>query len=128
MPVYSAACVKCGREEDYFAPVNERNDLVPKCCGKTMSRTIGGTIGFVQQEMDRYISPTTGRVIGNRRERLDDLKRSRARPWEGFEQETKEAARQRGYADQKDDAKLEDATRRAFHQLSPEKRRILEGR
>jgi len=43
-------------------------------------------------------------------------------------QEEKEAARQRAYNEQRDDARLDEHARRAYYELSPDKRRILENR
>ena len=127
MPIYEAECGKCGRQADYFAYIEQRNELVPDCCGQRMNRIItGAALGFVQKDI-AYESPTTGRVITSHRARLDDLKRSRARPWEGLEQEKKEAARKRGYTEKKQEAQLEDAARRAWHQLPPAKRAALDG-
>lgn len=125
MPVYQAECGKCGRQDDYFATVDERNELVPECCGQVMNRIISAA--FVQDDIPAYVSPTTGRVIGSRTARRDDFKRSRSRPWEGLEQERKEAARQRAYQEAKSDAKLTDAAQRAWHELSPSKRAVLDG-
>jgi hypothetical protein len=125
MPVYQAECPICGTQEDYFASVDQRNELVPTCCGKQMNRIMSGCMGFVKKDI-AYESPTTGKTITSHRARVDDLKRSRARPWEGLQTERQEADRKRAYQESKHDAKLEDASRRAFHQLSPKKRRILE--
>lgn len=125
MPVYEAECGICGRQADYFAIVAERNDHVPSCCGQRMNRIISSA--FVQDDIQAYVSPTTGRVISSRTDRRDDMKRSRSRPWEGFDQERKEAVRQRAYKTAKDDAKLTDAAHRAWHQLPPQKRAVLDG-
>lgn len=125
MPVYQAECGKCGREEDYFASVDERNKLVPECCGQTMNRIISAA--FVQDDIPAYVSPTTGRVIGSRTARRDDMRRSRARPWEGLEQERKEATRQQAYKEAKSDAKLTEAAHRVWHELPPAKRALLDG-
>ncbi len=73
-----------------------------------------------------YVSPVTGLWVEGRKQRREDLKRSGSRPWEGKEQEVKEAQRQKAYAEQKFDRGLEEAARRAYHQMSPEKRRLLE--
>lgn len=127
MPIYEAECERCGKYETYFATVDQRNELVPSHCGQRMTRVITSLcLGYVQPDI-AYESPTTGRIITNHRMRRDDLKRSRARPWEGFEQEVKEAKRKRQYIEQKREAKLEEAARRAWHQLSPEKRALLDG-
>lgn len=74
-----------------------------------------------------YVSPVTGLLVSGRKQRREDLKRTGSRPYEGFAQEKKEAARRQQYIDQKYDARLDSDIRRAYHQLPPEKRRILEG-
>jgi hypothetical protein len=125
MPVYAAECSNCGREEDYFATVAERNDHVPKCCGQVMQRVICPS--FVQDDIPAYISPTTGRVIGSRTARRDDFARSRSRPWEGLEQERKEAARKRAYADDKFDKQITETAHKVWHQMPPDKRAVLDG-
>lgn len=126
MPVYRYGCKQCEHEEDGYRSIDERHDS-PICCGERMYIVICPAMGFVQGDVC-YDSPITGQPITSHAARREDLKRTRSRPYEGLEQEKKEAERKRAYADQKHDAKLEDATRRAYHQLSPDKRRILEGR
>ena len=73
-----------------------------------------------------YVSPTTGRWIEGRAARREDLKRSGARPWEGFAAERSEAQKRLREAEQKADRKLEAAVRTAFHELPPAQRRALE--
>jgi hypothetical protein len=80
----------------------------------------------VQADLPGYQSPTTGRWIEGRAARRDDLKRSGARPWEGFDQEKKEAQKRLAEREAKSDAKLEKVIRESFHQLPPAKRRALE--
>lgn len=125
MPVYSCECPICHKGRDYFATIAARNRSVPKCCGKRMKRVISAA--FVSDDIPAYVSPTTGRVIGSRTARRDDLRRSGARPWEGLEAEKKEAARKRAYADEKTDAKLTETAHRAWHELPPSKRAVLDG-
>jgi hypothetical protein len=79
-------------------------------------------------DLPDYESPVSGLVVHGRKGRRNDLKRHGSRPWEGMEQERKESARQRAYQEQKSNAKLEEAARRAFYELHPDKRRILEQR
>ena len=76
-------------------------------------------------DLPEYTSPVTGLVVSGRRARREDLKRTRSRPWEGMEQESKEAARRRGYLEEKTDASLTRAAHEAFYQLPPSKREIL---
>ena len=83
---------------------------------------------MVQADLPDYQSPIDGRIVHGRRGRREDLKRSRSRPYEGRVQEEKEAARQRAYNEQRDDARLDEHARRAYYELSPTKRRILENR
>ena len=82
----------------------------------------------IHADLPDYQSPIDGRIVHGRKGRREDLKRTRSRPWEGREQEEKEAARQRAYNEQRDDARLDEHARRAYYCLSPEKRRILENR
>ncbi len=81
---------------------------------------------FVQPDLPGYQSPVTGLWVEGRKARREDLKRTRSRPYEGREQEQKEANRQRVYAEQANDRRLDETARRAYYQLSPDKRRILE--
>ena len=76
-------------------------------------------------DLPGYQSPVTGLWVEGRAARREDLKRTGSRPWEGKEQELKEAARQRHYDEQRMDAKLDEHAHRAFYELPPEKRRIL---
>lgn len=83
---------------------------------------------MVVGDLPGYVSPVTGLWIEGRKARREDLKRTNSRPYEGFSQERKEAERRVAYEEQKRDTRLHDAASRAFYQLSPSKRRILEGR
>ncbi len=83
---------------------------------------------LVVPDLPDYVSPVSGEVVSGRRQRREDLKRTGSRPWEGMESEKKEAARRTEAADKAYDQRLTTAVTKEFHQLSPEKRRILEGR
>lgn len=126
MPVYQAECAACGKQRDYFSTVKHRNRAVPRCCGKRMARVIV-TAAYVSGDIPAYVSPTTGRVIGSRSARRDDLRRSSARPWEGIEQEQKEASRQRAYQDAKFDKSLTETAHKVWHEMPPAKRAVLDG-
>lgn len=82
---------------------------------------------FIIPDLPEYQSPIDGKVISGRAQRREDLKRNGCRPWEGREQETKEAARQRQYAEQRLDHRIEESARRSFYELPPDKRRMLTG-
>ena len=72
-----------------------------------------------------YVSPVTGKWIEGKRARRDDLARSGSRPWEGMEQEQKEAQRRKADEIRKADAKVHEAVARAFYSLPVEKQRLL---
>lgn len=83
---------------------------------------------FVIPDTPDYVSPVTGIVVSGRRQRRNDLARTGSRPWEGMAAERKEADRRKAYAEQKYEGALDRAARTAWYALSPEKRRVLEGR
>lgn len=122
MPLYAYQCEHCGRREDAFRSVDDR-DNGPDCHGR-MAKII--LPSQVQADIPGYVSPVSGKWIEGRAARRDDLARSNCRPWEGFDQEKREAQRRQAYTDAKIDAHLEDCARQAYHELSPEKRKILE--
>lgn len=72
-----------------------------------------------------YLSHTSGKWIESKRAREDDLKRTGCRPWEGMDQELKQKAKDLAHEDKKEDVKLEDNVRKAFAELSPEKKKVL---
>jgi hypothetical protein len=82
---------------------------------------------FVMGDLPAYESPVDGRVIEGRAQRREDLRRTGCRPWEGREQETKEAQRRKAYQEQHLEKRAEEHAWRSYYQLSPEKRRILRG-
>ncbi len=103
--------------------MDERHDS-PLCHGKRMGIVI--SLATVQADLPGYESPTTGKWIEGRAARRDDLKRSGARPYEGFAVEKREADKRKAEREAKSDAKLEKVIRSAYHQLPPDKRRALE--
>lgn len=80
---------------------------------------------LIVPDLPGYESPVTGLWVEGRRQRREDLKRTGCRPYEGREQETKEAARFRQYEDQKMDKSLDRAVHEAYYRLSPSKREML---
>jgi hypothetical protein len=98
MPVYESVCRKCGKVHDYIRPVSGYMDT-PDCCGeKTQKVILSAPMGYV--ENIHYTSPIDGRPITTKQARIEDLRRSGSRPWEGIEQETK-VARQRAAEEEK---------------------------
>lgn len=78
-------------------------------------------------DLPGYQSPVTGLWVEGRRARREDLRRTNSRPYEGLEQEKKEAARHIRYAEEKLDASLTKAASEAFYQLPPSRRNLLKG-
>jgi putative FmdB family regulatory protein len=131
MPVYEYECAKCGTSEDAINSVDDRHSGAPSCfeCERKMKLIISACMGIVDFPAAggrEYVSTTTGRAITSKRQRIDDLKRSGCRPYEGLDQEMKEAKKNQARAEKKRDAKLHDAVASAYHQLSPKKRRLLD--
>ena len=81
---------------------------------------------LIVPDLPGYESPATGQWVEGRAQRREDLKRSGCRPWEGKEQELKERNRQAAYIREGNARALDEAANRAFHQMDPRKRRLLE--
>ena len=123
MPVYEARCEECGTVKDYYRSVDLCH-VTPFCCGFQMTKVIlSAPYGVV--DIPAYQSPVTGKWINSRKERTEDLKRNNSRPWEGMEQEQKEADRQRAYQEAKEDAKLEQCISETLSAMPPEKKESL---
>lgn len=71
---------------------------------------------MVVGDLPGYLSQT-GAWVEGRAQRREDLKRSGCRPWEGLEQEKKEAARRQSYIDAKADAALERSAGEVYAQF-----------
>lgn len=123
MPIYEAQCLKCGKVQEYYQTAANCRDT-PVCCGEKTEKVIL-TAPFGIVDIPAYVSPTSGKWINSRRERTEDMKRTNSRPWEGMEQEKKEAERQKAYKEADDDKKLEAAVVDAWKTLTPEKQAVL---
>jgi hypothetical protein len=82
---------------------------------------------YVIPDLPDYQSPVDDRIVHGRSGRREDLKRTQSRPWEGREQEEKEASRARQYDEQKLDRRIDESAQHAYAQLHPDKRRLLRG-
>ncbi len=80
---------------------------------------------YVRGDTPGYVSPVTGLWIEGARARRNDLRSTGSRPWEGKEQEEREAARRKAYEDQAFDAGLTEEAERALAQMPLDKRRQL---
>lgn len=127
MPTYEFECPS-GHLTESYRSVDERNDPVRCDCGKLAQRVLSATRGIVKFPAAggrEYVSPASGRYITTERERRDDLARTNCRPYEGFESESKEAARKRADEEKKQDAKIHENVSKAYYQLPPSKRKVL---
>ena len=127
MPLYEAQCPRCQAIE-YYAETVDRRHLTPQCpsCTMPMQKVI---LSAPAQQLDiapwdGYVSPASGKYITSKRERERDMAETKCRPWEGMEQEKKEAARRKEYAKQELDLAVDKAVDSAFTSL-PESLKAL---
>jgi hypothetical protein len=83
---------------------------------------------FIQPDLPGYESPIDGRWIEGRRARRDDLARSNCRPWEGREQEEKEAAKRRSENERRLDNLAERMAHRAWAEAPERIRKVFRSR
>ena len=120
MPLYEAQCPRCLAIEFYVETV-ERRHLTPQCpsCTERMQKVI---LSAPAQRLDiapwdGYVSPASGKYITSNRERERDMAETKCRPWEGMEQEKKEASRRMEYARQELNLASDKAVDAAFTSL-----------
>jgi len=75
-----------------------------------------------------YESPVDGRVVDGRKQRRNDLARTHSRPYEGREQEVKEANKVRAEQERKTDQLAERMARVAWADAPDRVRKMLRGR
>jgi hypothetical protein len=122
--MFEALCDKCHKIHNYVKSVDTRNET-PECCGvQTRKVILTVPMGYVQPDVC-YDSPIDGRPITTRQARIEDLKRSGSRPWEGREIEQQEANRRTYYEEKADDAKLYKVIESSLMQISEDSRRTL---
>ena len=83
---------------------------------------------FVQPDLPGYQSPVTGLWVEGRKARREDLRRTNSRPYEGFEQESKEAKKIQAERERKLDALAERMAHRAWAEAPERVRRVFRGR
>ena len=123
MPVYESICHECEKVHEYYQTADKYRET-PFCCGIQTEKVIL-TAPYGQVDIPAYVSPVSGKWINSRRERVEDLKRTNSRPWEGMEQEQKEAARRAKYEEEKQDKKLEAAIEQTIKALPDDKKAVL---
>jgi hypothetical protein len=82
----------------------------------------------VWNDLPAYESPIDGRPVDGRRQRRNDLARTGCRPYEGFAQESKEAAKVRTEHERKLDQRVEESVHRTWHEMPEHVRRTLRNR
>lgn len=123
MPIYTAQCRKCGREQDYFAKIAELNNT-PKCCGVKTKKILTPT--HIAGDLPDYQSPIDGRVVHGRAGRKRDLERSGCRPFEGVESEQRAAREFRERKDRELDKRLTEQLSASYEGMTPDSKKQLE--
>jgi len=74
MPVYETKCQSCGRTDDVYRQVAERDVNIPPClyCGSEMKRVMSAPM--VQTDMQPYRSMIDGRMIMSRSQHREHLR------------------------------------------------------
>ena len=103
----------------YNPATGEMEDVTPE------SRRVDAP--FVWDDLPGYESPIDGHWVEGRRARREDLKRNGCRPYEGREQEMKEAAKVQERNAQQTERIAERLTHQAWAQMPPRVRKALRG-
>lgn len=82
----------------------------------------------VWKDLPPYASPIDGRMVDGRRQRREDLKRSDCRPYEGREQEAKEAAKIQQASERALDQLAEKIAHRAWAEAPERVRKVFRGK
>jgi hypothetical protein len=80
---------------------------------------------YVHPDLPGYESPVTGLWVEGRRARREDLKRNHCRPYEGREQEAKEAAKAQAENERKLDSIAERMAHRAWAEAPERVRKVF---
>jgi hypothetical protein len=83
---------------------------------------------FIQPDLPGYESPVTGKWVEGRKARREDLLRTGCRPYEGREQEQKEAAKVQAANERQLDQLAEKMAYRAWDQAPERVRRVFRGK
>jgi hypothetical protein len=83
---------------------------------------------FIQPDLPGYESPVTGEWVEGRKARREDLLRTGSRPWEGMEQEQKEAAKVKAERERRLDTLAERMAHRAWAEAPERVRKVFRGR
>ena len=103
----------------YNPVTREMEDVTPE------SRRVDAP--FVWDDLPGYDSPVTGEWIEGRRARREDLKRTGCRPYEGREQEAKEAAKVQARHAEQTERIAERLAHQSWAEMPPRVRKALRG-
>jgi hypothetical protein len=83
---------------------------------------------FIQADLPGYESPASGQWIEGRKARREDMKRTGSRPWEGMDEERREAKRHEARRDAQLDQLAEKMAHKAWD-MAPERiRKVFRGK
>lgn len=121
MPIFDYLC-QCGKREERF--LKPSNVSAPQYCdcGKLLEKQLTACNVYV---MPSYQSPITGKWIDSPTQRKRDLQENNCRPWEGMEDEKKEAKKRESNFNDMLDKSAEKAANEAFSSLPYETQKIL---
>jgi len=122
MPLYEYQCLNCGKHQDAYRKISDRNDS-PLCCGKATEKCI--TLPTVLPDLPGYESPVSGKWIEGRKARIEDLRRTGCRPYE--EGERKDYERSKKDFEKSEDTRLKEVMTAAYDALPSEQRKIISG-
>jgi hypothetical protein len=83
---------------------------------------------FIQGDLPGYESPITGQWIEGRKARREDLRRHNCRPWEGLDQEKREAAKAQAENEARQAAAVDRRVEQTWAQFPSRMKRVLEGK
>ena len=96
-----------------------RKELVETAARKSRA------LHFIQPDLPGYQSPVTGLWVEGRKARREDLLRTSSRPWEGLEQERKEAAKATAAKERQLDQLAERMAHRAWAEAPERVRKVF---
>jgi hypothetical protein len=72
MPIYVVGCNKCGKHQDIYRSIEQRNQDLPECCGEKTERKIVPTLAY--GDIQPYVSMIDGSIINSRSQHRTHLR------------------------------------------------------
>lgn len=76
MPIYSYKCDQCGRAQDLFNRIDDRDANPPVCCGEKAARQLTACMIFVPGDI-AYKCPVTDQIVTSERQRHNIMREHR---------------------------------------------------